>query len=327
MTQSSYHVATLGNAIVDILAHIEDEALRTLQIQKGSWCLLTAQESRALYEKIPPAIEQSGGSAANTMAAFTSLGGRGAYIGKVHDDEFGHIFAHDLKASGVVFKGCIDPHGSATGKCIILVTPDADRSMSTYLGASIEIGPEDVDEDVIKNAEIFFSEAYLWAPLNAQQALLKGVSIARRYGRKVALTLSDPDCVKTHQQDLLPFIKNHVDILIGNDAEIMALFDEDFEVASHRAKQVCETVALTCGVKGSLIHHQGETHAIERAPVTQVLDTTGAGDVYAGGLLYGMTHGYDIKTSGRIASLAAADILTHLGSRPEKSLSFILQKL
>ncbi len=327
MSKPLYHIATLGNAIVDIVAHIEFDVLSSLNIQKGGWTLLSAQESMNLYEKMPPAVEQSGGAAANTMAAFGSLGGKGTYMGKVHNDEFGHIFVHDLKAIGVDFKGIIDPHSSATGKCLILVTPDADRTMNTYLGASIEIGPEDVDEEVIKNAEIFFSEAYLWAPDSAQKALLKGVDIAHSHGRKVALTLSDPDCIKAHRQGLLPFIRDHVDILIGNDAEIMNLFEMDFGNASNTIKSMCETVALTRGAKGSIIHHLGETHVIDPAPAVQVLDTTGAGDVYAGGLLYGMTHGYDIKKSGRIASMAAAHVIGHLGSRPEKSLSFILQQL
>lgn len=327
MSKYLYHIATLGNAIVDIVAHIEVDVLSTLNIQKGRWTLLSAQESLDLYEKMPPAIEQSGGAAANTMAAFGSLGGKAAYMGKVHNDEFGRIFVHDLTSIGVDFKGIVDPHSSPTGKCLILVTPDADRTMNTYLGASIEIGPEDVDEESIKNAEIFFSEAYLWAPDPAQQALLKGVEIAHKYGRKVALTLSDPDCIKAHKQDLLPFIRDHVEILIGNDAEIMSLFDMDFENASNAAKNICETVALTRGSDGSIIHHLGETHMITREPAVQVLDTTGAGDVYAGGLLYGMTHGYDIKNSGRIASMAASHVIGHLGSRPEKSLSFILKQL
>lgn len=322
-----YHIATLGNAIVDILAHINFDILHTLNIQKGKWTLLSAEESMSLYERMPPAIEQSGGAAANTIAAFSSLGGKGAYMGKVHDDEFGRIFVHDLKAIGVDFKGAIDPNSSSTGKCIILVTPDADRTMNTYLGASIEIGPEDVDEEVIKNAQIFFSEAYLWNPLSAQYALLKGANIAHKNGRKVALTLSDPDCIKAHHEELKPFIQEHVDILIGNDAEVMALFNMDFDQASALAKNMCETVALTRGAQGSLIHHQGETHIIDPAPAIRVLDTTGAGDVYAGGLLYGITHGYDIKTSGRIASMAAANVINHLGSRPEKTLSFILEQL
>lgn len=325
MTGLRYDVVGLGNALVDVLAHADDAFLGEHGLEKGTMTLIDGARARALYEAMPPGVEISGGSCANTIAALASLGGRGAYIGKVSGDQLGDVFRHDIRAAGVDYDV---PAGdrAPTGRCLILVTPDAQRTMQTFLGASNHLGPADVDTDLVASAQIVYLEGYLWDPPEAKDAFRKAAAHAHRAGRKVALTLSDPFCVDRHRASFLELIEYEVDILFANEAEILSLYEVDsFDAALQRVRGHCEVAALTRSERGSVIVAGGEVHVIGAEPGVRVVDTTGAGDAYAAGFLYGYTHGRSLEHCGRIASIAAAEVISHFGARPEVSLAALVR--
>lgn len=324
ISEATYDVVGIGNALVDVIAHVDDEFLIAHGLQKGTMTLIDAKQADAMYGRMPPAVESSGGSAGNTIAGVASLGGRAAYIGKVCDDQLGRVYRHDIRALGVTFDVTAAQEGS-TGRCLIVVTPDAQRTMQTYLGAGADLGPDDVDERLIAGAEVTYLEGYLWDPPGAKQAFLKAAGAAHRAGRRVSLTLSDPFCVERHREEFLALVSRHIDVLFANEAEIMALYETDrFDEALQRVRGHCEIAALTRSEQGAVIATGDEVHVLDAEPA-RVVDTTGAGDLYAAGFLYGLTRGMDIATCGRIAGIAAAEVISHFGARPEVSLADLIR--
>jgi sugar/nucleoside kinase (ribokinase family) len=322
MTQASIDVVGIGNAIVDVIAHAEEEFLTREGLVKGTMTLIDAPRAEALYQMMGPAIETSGGSAGNTMAGLASLGGSGAYIGKVRDDLLGQVFRHDITAIGVRFETLAASDGPGTARCLILVTPDGQRTMNTYLGACIELGPADIDPDIIAAARITYLEGYLFDPPQAQEAFRKAAAIAHAAGRKVALSLSDPFCVGRHRAAFRELVDGHVDVLFANEAEICSLYETaDFATAAAAVRGHVGIAALTRSAAGSVILADGAQHHIAAAPVTRVVDTTGAGDLYASGFLYGLTRDLPLPACGSIGSLCAAEIISHFGARPEANLA------
>jgi sugar/nucleoside kinase (ribokinase family) len=322
VTEASIDVVGIGNAIVDVIAHSEEEFLAREGLVKGTMTLVDAARAEALYQMMGPAIEASGGSAGNTLAGLASLGGSGAYIGKVRDDFLGQVFRHDITAIGVRFETSAATSGAGTARCLILVTPDGQRTMNTYLGACIELGPADIDPDIVAAAQITYLEGYLFDPPQAQEAFRKSAAIAHAAGRKVALSLSDPFCVGRHRAAFRDLVDGHVDILFANEAEICSLYETtDFVSASAAVRGHVAIAALTRSAAGSVILTGGAEHRIAAAPVERVVDTTGAGDLYASGFLYGLTRDQPLPICGAIGSLCAAEIISHFGARPEVNLA------
>ncbi len=320
-----FDVCGIGNAIVDVLAHCDLDFIDRLRLNKGTMTLIDAERAEALYEAMGPAVEASGGSCGNTIAGLASLGGRGAYIGKVGNDQLGGIFRHDMRASGVHFETPSAVSATPTARSMIFVTPDAERTMNTYLGACVELTPEDVDPAVISRAKVTYLEGYLWDPPLAKQAFLKAANIAHGAGREIALTLSDPFCVKRYLSEFQDLVKNHVDILFANEHEITALWEtEDFDQAVAITREHCGLAAITRSARGSLIVAGPQVIEVPAWPVEKVVDVTGAGDLYAAGFLYGYTQGRDHADSGRIAALAAGEVISHFGARPETPLAELL---
>lgn len=327
MEKTLFDVVALGNAMVDVIVHADDALLREHDMTKGAMTLIDAERAEALYTVMPPAIERSGGSAGNTIAGVASLGGRGAYIGKVGDDQFGDVFRHDIRAIGVTYD--VPPaKGEPTGRCLIFVTPDSQRTMNTYLGAGSLLGPPDLDVDLIAAARITFMEGYLWDPPDAKAAFLEAAEIAHASDRKVALTLSDSFCVERHRESFLHLVQHHVDILFANEAEILSLYQvESFDDALQRVRGHCEVTALTRSEKGSVVIAGDEMHVIDPVRVGPVVDTTGAGDLYAAAFLYGRSTGRDLATCGRMGSIAAAEVISHVGARPETQLADLVARM
>lgn len=324
MSGATYDVVGIGNALVDVIAHVDDEFLEAHGLRKGTMALIDAKQAEEAYALMPPTAETSGGSAGNTIAGVASLSGRAAYIGRVCDDQLGRVYRHDMRALGVTFDVAPASAGS-TGRCLIVVTPDAQRTMRTYLGAGAELGPDDVDEELIANSAITYLEGYLWDPPGAKQAFLKAARIAHAAGQRVSLTLSDAFCVDRHREEFLNLVAGHVDVLFANEAEVMSLYETDrFDDALQRVRGHCEIAALTRSERGAVIAIQDEVHVIDAEPA-RVVDTTGAGDLYAAGFLYGITHGMDIVTCGRIAAIAAAEVISHFGARPQVSLADLVR--
>jgi sugar/nucleoside kinase (ribokinase family) len=318
MAEGLVDVTGIGNAIVDVLCQADDAGLARSGLVKGTMALIDEAQARELYATMGQAVEVSGGSAANTAAGVASLGGRAAFIGKVRDDQLGEVFSHDLRAVGVVFDTRPAQLGPSTARSFILVTPDAQRTMSTFLGACRGLGPEDIDEGLIKRSKVTYMEGYLWDPPGAKEAFLKATRIAEKAGQKTALSLSDPFCVERHKQELLQLVDQHVDILFANEHEICALYDaRHIEDAMAAVRGRCEVIALTLSDKGSVVLVGHETFAVAAAPVAKVVDTTGAGDLYAAGFLYGYTAGHSPSACGRLGALCAAEIISHFGARPE----------
>ncbi len=326
MANGGVEVVGIGNAIVDVLTHADDALLEREGLTKGSMRLIDAAEADALYARLGPGVEISGGSAANTMAGLASLGGRGAFIGKVRDDRLGQVFRHDMRAVGVAFDSRMATDGPATARSLIVVTPDARRTMNTYLGACVELGPEDIDPELVGGARITYLEGYLWDPPRAQAAFVKAAEIAHAAGAKVALTLSDPFCVDRHRDSFEELVARHVDILFANQEELMSLYQSaDFDAALHAVRGACDIAVLTRSERGSIVLHGNDVHIVDAEPVAQVVDTTGAGDQYAAGFLYGLIRDYDLYSCGRIASIAAAEVIGHVGARPETSLAALVE--
>jgi sugar/nucleoside kinase (ribokinase family) len=310
-------VVGIGNAMVDVLSHAEDGFLARQGLVKGTMHLVDEPRAREIYDAMGPGVEMSGGSAANTVVGVASFGGRAHYVGKVRDDQLGEVFGHDLRATGVGYDTPRAIEGPPTGRCLILVTPDAQRTMSTFLGASVRLGPGDIDRGLITRGKILYLEGYLFDPPEAQEAFRTAAAIAHAAGRKVSLTLSDPFCVGRHRAAFLDLVERHVDILFANEAEICALYEvSDFDTALARVRGHCQVAALTRSAKGSVIVADGRLHTVSAHLVDAVVDTTGAGDLYAAGVLYGLSQGLDLPTCGRLGSLAAAEVITHVGARP-----------
>jgi len=317
-----FDVAGIGNAIVDVLARVTDATLKGLSLAKGSMTLIDAKAADTLYRQMGPAIECSGGSAANTIAGIASLGGSAAFIGKVKRDALGEVFRHDIVSLGVHFPTAPAHDGAATARCLVFVTPDAQRTLQTYLGASVELGPEDIDADVIARAALTYLEGYLYDPPRAQAAFRKASAIAHAKGRKVALSLSDPFCVGRHRSAFRALVEGEVDVLFANEHEIMALYESaNFDQAVQAVRGQCEIACLTRSERGSIVLSKDELHVIDAAPVAKVIDTTGAGDLYAAGFLYGHARGLGLGASARLASLCAAEVISHIGARPETPLA------
>jgi len=322
MNSAAIDVVGIGNAIVDVIAHAAEPFLAAEGLAKGAMTLIDADRAEALYRKMGSAIESSGGSAGNTMAGIASLGGSGGYIGKVRDDLLGEVFRHDITAIGVRFDTPAATAGPGTARCLVMVTPDGQRTMATYLGACVDLGPEDIDEGLIGAAQVTYLEGYLFDPPRAQQAFRSAAAAAHRAGRQVALSLSDPFCVGRHREAFRELVEGDVDILFANEAEICSLYETDnFDAAAAAVRGHVAVAALTRSEKGSVVIAQGEAHTVPAAPVAPVVDTTGAGDLYASGFLYGLTRGLPSATCGALGSLCAAEIISHVGARPEKSLS------
>ena len=325
MTVADLDVIGIGNAIVDVLVHTDEEFLQEYDLDKGSMTLVDADRAQELYAQVGPAIEVSGGSAANTMVGIASLGGKCGYIGKVRDDDFGAVFRHDIVAGGVGFDTPAATDGPPTARCLVLVTPDAQRTMQTFLGASIELAPEDIDPVLLARAYVTYLEGYLWDPPRAKEAFRTAARISHEASRKVALSLSDPFCVDRHRADFLELITAEIDILFANEREITSLFQvSDFDSALQCTRAHCEIAALTRSGKGSVVIVGEEVHVVDAEPVDDVVDTTGAGDQYAAGFLFGMTQGYGPETWGRLGGIAAAEVISHLGARPEVRLADLI---
>ena len=313
-------VLGVGNAIVDVLAETDDAFLDAERIAKGGMTLIDAERADRLYARMPAGVEMSGGSAANTLAGIASLGGRGAYIGKVRNDQLGAVFAHDIRAAGVRFETKPLTEGLPTARSLILITPDAQRSMNTFLGASTLLTEADIDPAVVAAAEITYLEGYLFDRPEAKAAFFRAARIAHEAGRKVALSLSDTFCVERHYDQFITLVEQ-VDILFANEAEARALTRRtNFAEIAQSLADRCPVVCVTHGPLGSVIYAGGQVHAVLAAPVEKIVDTTGAGDLYAAGVLDGNTQGYDLVTAGKIGSIAAAEAISHVGPRPQRSL-------
>lgn len=314
-------VVGIGNALVDVLSQEGEDFLAAQGLIKGAMQLVDEPRARELYAAMGPAVEVSGGSAANTIVGVASFGGRAHYIGKVRDDQLGEVFSHDLRAVGVGYSTPAATSGPSTGRCLIVVTPDAQRTLTTYLGASSQLGPADVDPDLIARAGILYLEGYLFDPSEAQRAFRVAAEMAHAAGRTVALTLSDPFCVGRHREAFLDLVEHHVDILFANEAEIRALYTaSDFDAALQQVRRHCAVAALTRSERGSVVVAGEEVHVIDAHPVTTVVDTTGAGDLYAAGFMVGLSRGLDVARCGRLGSLAAAEVISHVGARPQTPL-------
>jgi sugar/nucleoside kinase (ribokinase family) len=312
----------IGNAIVDVLAHAEDSLLSENGLVKGAMTLIDGARAESLYLDMGPAIECSGGSVANSMVGFASLGGSGAYIGKLRNDQLGGIFRHDIRAAGIAFDTPAAEDGPPTARCLIFVTPDAQRTMQTYLGACVELGPDDIDEALIQRAQVTYLEGYLWDPPEAKEAFVKAARAAHEAGKRVALSLSDPFCVERHRDDFLVLVEHHIDVLFANEEEIKSLYQvENFDEALQRVRGHCDIAALTRSEKGSVVVADSEIHVLDAETVEHVVDTTGAGDMYAAGFLYGLSRKLDLVTCARMGSIAAAEVIGHTGARPEVSLA------
>ncbi len=327
MADAAVDVVGVGNAIVDVVTRADDALVARLGLRKGAMTLVDEARAQALHERMGPGVETSGGSAANTLAGIASLGGKGAYIGKVRNDRLGEAFRRDIRAAGVGDRVRRRAGGPPTARCLIFVTPDAERTMGTSLGISVELGPADIDPEVIGAARITYLEGYLFDKEPAKAAFVKAAEAAHAAGRKVALSLSDPFCVERHRASFRHLVSGHVDILFANEAEIASLFETgSADEAVAAAQAACEVAAITRGAEGSRIAAGGEVIAVAAEPVDRVVDTTGAGDLFAAGMLYGMTNGYPLETCGRIGSIAAGEIVGHYGARPETSLATLVRR-
>ena len=316
-----YDVAAIGNAIVDVIAPAEEAFLRRESLAKGAMMLIDEARAHDLYGRMAPGIETSGGSAGNTVAGVASLGGRAVYLGKVADDQLGEVFAHDMRAIGVAFDTPPLSGGAATARSLINVTPDGQRTMCTFLGASTELAPGDIRPRDIEDAAIVYLEGYLFDPSEARRAFAKAAGIARASGRMIALTLSDAFVVERHREALLGFIDTQVDVLFANEVELCALFQtQQFEMAVQSLTGRCAIAAVTRSEKGSVVLAGDTRHEVAAVRVEKVVDTTGAGDQYAAGFLFGLARGRALDQCGRLGAVAAAEVISHYGPRPQASL-------
>ena len=319
---SRYDVLCIGNAIVDIIARCDDDFLVGNAIIKGAMNLINAERAEALYSAMGPAVETSGGSAGNTAAGIASLGGRTAYFGKVSNDSLGRIFTHDIRAQGVDFDTRALPGNPPTARSMIFVTPDGERSMNTYLGACVELGPEDVEADKAKAAKVTYFEGYLWDPPRAKEAIRQTAALTHEGGGEVSMTLSDPFCVDRYRDEFLELMRSGtVDIVFANEHELKSLYQTaDFDTALDAIRTDCKLAAVTCSENGSVIVRGAETIRVDAMAIDTLVDTTGAGDLYAAGFLYGYTAGLPLATCGELGSLAAGIVIQQIGPRPQVNL-------
>lgn len=313
-----YDVLGIGNAIVDVLTNVDDGFLENENLQKGSMQLVSESEAAALYDKLGQCIECSGGSAGNTIAGLASMGAQTSYIGKVRDDQLGDVFRHDISALGANFATDKATSGPATAHCLVLVTPDAERTMCTYLGACVNLTVDDIDEEAVRAADVSYLEGYLWDPEPAKEAFRKAIKIAHDAGNKVSLSLSDPFCVDRHRDEFLKLVKDGVDILFANEDEIKMLYGtDDVNEAARRVQQDCDIAAITCGARGCIVTDKNEIGHVQGRSINKLMDTTGAGDLFAAGFLFGLTKGKSIGECGAIGNLVASEVITHMGARPD----------
>ena len=319
---SQYDVLCIGNAIVDIIAQCDEAFLADNGIIKGAMNLIDAERAELLYSRMGPAIEASGGSAGNTAAGIASFGGRAAYFGKVASDSLGNIFTHDIHAQGVAFDTAPLAGTPPTARSMIFVTPDGERSMNTYLGACVELGPDDVEADKAKGALVAYFEGYLWDPPLAKEAIRLTAAHAHAAGREVSMTLSDSFCVDRYRAEFLELMRSGtVDIVFANSHEIKSLYEtSSFDEALEQIRKDCKIAAVTRSEKGSVIVRGDETVVIKATEIRELVDTTGAGDLYAAGFLYGYTQGRSLKDCGDLGSLAAGLVIQQIGPRPRQNL-------
>lgn len=311
-------VVGIGNALVDVLAHATDEFIAEHELVRGTATMVDEQRAERVYDALGPTTEQSGGSAANTIAGLASFGAACGFVGRVRDDQLGTVFTHDLRSLGVRFDTPPARSGPATGRALVLVTPDAARTMCVHLGAAEHFGPADVDAASISSTKVVYLEGYLWDQPSAKAAMRHAMTLAAEAGARVAFTLSDPFCVERHRDEFRALVEAQVDVLFANEAEICSLYEVPrFDDALQHVRHHTEIAALTRSERGSVICAGDELHMVDAAPVATVVDTTGAGDQYAAGFLYGLVTGADLARCGELGSLAAAEVVTHLGARPE----------
>jgi sugar/nucleoside kinase (ribokinase family) len=328
MTAIRTDVLCIGNAIVDVIARTEDDFLHRQGMRKGAMQLIDEARAEQIYDAMGPAVEISGGSAANTAVGVASLGGRAAFVGKVKDDQLGRVFAHDIRAAGVAFDTPPDSDGPSTARSYILVTPDGERTMNTFLGAAQDLHPNDIDAEAVAAAAITYLEGYLWDPPRAKEAFLKAAEIAHRAGGDVALTLSDAFCVDRYRAEFLDLIRNGtVDIVFANEHELNSLYQTaDFDTAVSALRNDAKLAVITRSEKGCLVVTREETEAVRAAPIERFVDATGAGDLFAAGFLVGLSRGAPYRDSARLGALAAAEVIQHLGARPETSLKALAEQ-
>jgi sugar/nucleoside kinase (ribokinase family) len=319
MVNPHIDVLGIGNAIVDVIAHAQDDFLVQHGMTKGAMTLIDEARAEAVYDAMGPAVEISGGSAANTTVGLASFGGRAAFVGKVKNDTLGHTFIHDIRAAGVAFDCAPASDGPATARCFILVTPDGQRTMNTYLGAAQDLHPNDIDTDKVASAAVTYLEGYLWDPKNAKAAFLKAAAAAHEARRTVALTLSDAFCVDRWREEFLGLLRNGtVDLLFANEAELKSLYQTaDFDAAVTALRQDVKLAAVTRSEKGCLIVNRKGTEVVRAFPVEKLVDTTGAGDLFAAGFMFGLARGKDAVSAARLGCLAAAEVIQHIGARPQ----------
>ncbi|MGI9602989.1 MAG: adenosine kinase [Acidimicrobiales bacterium] len=325
MSTAPLAVVGVGNAIVDVIATVDEAFITEYALTKGAMTLIDAERADSLYAAMPPAVEVSGGSAANTMVGVASFGANASYIGKVRDDQLGTVFGHDITAAGVGYDVPAAPAGEATARCLIQVTPDAERTMNTYLGISSVLAPDDVDEALVAQAGIVYCEGYLWDTDLAKAAIRKAMAVGRENGAVVSLTLSDGFCVDRHRDEWLDLLNDQVDLVFANEDEVCSLFEtDDVEGSIDKLGSLCRMVAVTRSAKGSRITDAGDVVDVPAVPVEQLVDTTGAGDLYASGFLYGLSAGLPIEKCGALGSAAASEVISHVGARPNLALHSLL---
>ena len=317
MTKASFNVVGIGNAIVDVLASVDYKFMCEMGFEKGSMSLIDAKTASVLYDEMEIQEECSGGSAANTVSWLSSLGGKSAFIGKVRDDSLGRVFEDNIRKLGVAFGTKPSGSSSATARCLIFVTPDAERTMKTYLGACAELSSKDIDEQLIISSEITFLEGYLWDSHDARDALVKAAKIAKNAGRKVALTLSDALCVDRHRYDFIELIDENIDILFANEEEITSLYEvDDFERAIKKVADRCALSVLTRGERGSVLVTDNMVK-MSNANTVKPVDTTGAGDAYAGGFLFGLSQNKSLEDCAKLGTDIATKVISQFGARPK----------
>ena len=319
--EKTYDVVGIGNAIVDVLVQANDDLIDNFELTKGTMALVDEAQAERLYASVGPGLETSGGSAANTLAGVAQLGGRAGFIGRVRNDQLGGIFTHDIRSVGARFDTPAATEGPSTARCLILVTPDAQRTMCTYLGASVGLDPADLDLEMVAQAKVLYLEGYLWDSDEAKAAFITAAEVARAHGGEVALSLSDAFCVERHRESFQELVDGHVDILFANEMEITALYKANsFEEAADQVRGRCKLAALTRSEQGSVVLNGAGTHSVAPFQLGPLLDTTGAGDLYAAGFLHAYTQGQAVEACGRLGSLCAGQVVTQLGPRPQGSL-------
>ncbi len=322
MTSVQYDVLGIGNAIVDVIAQAEEDFLVKHGMQKGAMALIDEARAAQIYQAMGPTIESSGGSAANTIVGVASFGARSAFVGKIKRDTLGDVFAHDIRASGVAFETAPANDGPATARCYVVVTPDGERTMNTFLGAAQNLHPRDIDPDTVARAEITYLEGYLWDPTDAKEAFVKAAKAAHDAGRRVALTLSDAFCVDRYRDEFLNLVrKGTVDIVFANESELKSLYQTaDFHAAIGQLRNDARFAVVTRSEHGCVVVTPASLTPVPAFPIDKLVDTTGAGDLFAAGFLVGLARGADHTTCGKFGALAAAEVIQHVGARPQQSL-------